>query len=69
MSDWAEDQDPYEILGLAQGHESTEAQIKKVCLLSRSDTPGKLQRYWWSELHHNLWLLTGVSTVGAEETS
>ena len=38
MSDWAEDQDPYEILGLAQGHESTEAQIKKVCLLSRSDT-------------------------------
>ncbi|KAL3162426.1 hypothetical protein ABBQ32_010096 [Trebouxia sp. C0010 RCD-2024] len=29
MSDWAEDQDPYEILGLAQGHESTEAQIKK----------------------------------------
>lgn len=32
MSDWAEDQDPYEILGLAQGHENTEAQIKKVCL-------------------------------------
>ena len=32
MSDWAEDQDPYDILGLAQGHESTEVQIKKVCL-------------------------------------
>ena len=31
MSNWAEDQDPYEILGLAQGHESKEAQIKKVC--------------------------------------
>lgn len=31
MSDWTEDQDPYEVLGLTQGHESTEAQIKKVC--------------------------------------
>lgn len=30
MSGWAEDQDPYEVLELTQGHESTEAQIKKV---------------------------------------
>ena len=30
MSEWAEDQDPYEVLGLSQRHESTEAEIKKV---------------------------------------
>ena len=30
MSEWAEDQDPYEVLGLNQRHESTEAEIKKV---------------------------------------
>ena len=33
MSEWTEDQDPYEVLGLTQGHESTETQIKKAWLL------------------------------------
>lgn len=70
MSDWAEDQDPYEILGLAQGHESTEAQIKKVCQYHAEHvlTPcgGKCLQ------HINILgfcLLAGIQAVGAEETS
>lgn len=30
MTDWTETQDPYQVLGLAQGHETTEAELKKV---------------------------------------
>ena len=29
MADWTDNQDPYQVLGLTQGHESTEAEIKK----------------------------------------
>ncbi|DBB01120.1 hypothetical protein WJX77_003151 [Trebouxia sp. C0004] len=42
MSDWTEDQDPYEVLGLTQGHESTGAQIKKAYrLLALKKHPDK----------------------------
>ena len=44
MADWAEDQDPYQILSLSQGHESTEAEIKKVHL-----HPLKSQHYFYAE--------------------
>jgi hypothetical protein len=43
MSEWTEDQDPYEVLGLTQGHESTEAQIKKVWFLVRACLGTSLQ--------------------------
>ena len=33
MTEWTEDQDPYEVLGLTQGHDSTETQIKKASFL------------------------------------
>lgn len=42
MSEWTEDQDPYEVLGLTQGHESTETQIKKAYrLLALKKHPDK----------------------------
>ena len=68
MSSWEEDQDPYEILGLSQGHESTEAQIKKVCLDQASES---LQHRWEDDLrgHNVLWVLAGIQTTSAKETS
>ena len=66
MSDWPEDQDPYEILGLAQGHESTEAQIKKVC----SGTVCKLLAKLTCNNSPQLFrVLTGLQTAGPEEAS
>lgn len=42
MSEWAEDQDPYEVLGLSQRHESSEAEIKKAYrLLALKKHPDK----------------------------
>ncbi|KAL0046923.1 hypothetical protein WJX82_001790 [Trebouxia sp. C0006] len=42
MTEWTEDQDPYEVLGLTQGHESTETQIKKAYrLLALKKHPDK----------------------------
>ena len=36
MSDWTDNQDPYQVLGLTQGHETTEAELKKVAFPANS---------------------------------
>lgn len=54
MSEWAEDQDPYEILGLAQGHESTEAQIKKVWQNQAQAPSASYRRDLFATIHLNV---------------
>ena len=44
MSEWTEDQDPYEILGLTQGHESTDTEVKKVRRLHTQLRPESAQK-------------------------
>ena len=68
MSSWEEDQDPYEILGLAQGHESTEAQIKKVRLNWVSESLQRRAREIF-RAHVALWVPAGIQTTSFEETS
>ncbi len=61
MSEWTEDQDPYEVLGLTQGHESTETQIKKVLVLVHVCRATSLQAktltiFSCSDRHTGYWL-------------
>lgn len=65
MTEWTEDQDPYEVLGLTQGHESTETQIKKAWFLVHACLRTSLQ----AKALTILVVLTGLQTIGSEEAS
>ena len=65
MTEWTEDQDPYEVLGLTQGHESTETQIRKAWFLVHACLGTSLQ----AKALTILVVLTGLQTIGSEEAS
>ncbi len=65
MTEWTEDQDPYEVLGLTQGHESTETQIKKAWFSVHACLGTSLQ----AKALTILVVLTGLQTIGSEEAS
>ena len=61
MSDWTDNQDPYQVLGLTQGHETTEAELKKVAFPAN--------RAYTVCLVTNARCNAGVSSFSAEKAS
>lgn len=65
MTEWTEDQDPYEVLGLTQGHDSTETQIKKASFFGSCVPPDESAG---QSLDYFV-VLTGLQIIGSEEAS